>query len=74
MPKKFKPAFGVLARIENDSKKREEAIKNDIPVRFQIEKKPNQDFGSKLIDSIRTFGSWGKSAVQKHNEQILKHS
>jgi len=66
--------MGLLPRVENNGAKREEAIKNNIPVRFEIEKNSNQDFGSKLWDNLRTFESFGKNAVRKHDKKILKHS
>lgn len=76
MPRKFKPAFGLLPRIENDPQKREEAIKNDLPVRFEIKRntqaKANHD--SKLWDDIRTFDLLGKNAVREYDGNISRSS
>lgn len=38
MNKKFLPALRPLARVENDPAKREEAIKKNLPIRFEITK------------------------------------
>jgi hypothetical protein len=60
MERKFKPAFGILGRVENDPIKREEAIKQNIPMRFEIERKKENNFGSKLWDDIRHLNFMAK--------------
>lgn len=74
MKKRFKPAKGFVWQIENDPQKREQAIKNDFPVRFQIERNQSLDTGSKFWDDLRTFDFYGKRVVRKYNDKILKHA
>lgn len=74
MKRRFKPAFGILGRVENDKDKCEEAIKKNIPMRFEIEGNQEKNFGSQLWDDIRSFDSYKKNAVLEHNDKILKYS
>jgi hypothetical protein len=74
MNRKIKKYKGIVKRIENDPEKREEAIKNDIPVLFEIKRHPNLDTGSKLWDDLRTFDSYGRRAVQENNNRIQKYA
>lgn len=73
MEKKFMPALGPLARVENDPAKWEEAIKKDIPVRFGIEKNRGQH-KAKIWSDLYNLDYLGKNAVRKHNEKIIKYS
>ncbi len=72
--RKFKGSFGILPRVENDGRKREEAIKKNIPVRFEIVSDPVQKNEHNIIDDIYNLDILGTGAVQKHDKRILKYS
>ncbi|MCB9988643.1 MAG: hypothetical protein H6868_04815 [Rhodospirillales bacterium] len=73
MPK-FKSPKGIIYRIENDPQKREEAIKNDIPVRFEIERDIEQAKKLNVLDDIYNMDFLGRHAVQKHDGTISKYA
>lgn len=63
MDRKFKSFVGLaVGPIENDPDKRERAIKDNALVKFEIERNPNRDFGSKMWDDLRTFDFFGQAS------------
>ena len=74
MKKKFKSFKGVRWRTENDPKKREEAIKKNIPVRFEIKRDLNQLKKLNILDDIWNIDKFGKEAVNKNDSHIQKYA
>ena len=75
MEKKFKPfKTKILPRVENNPQKREEAIKNDTPVRFEIRRDFNQLKKLNVLDDIWNIDKLGKEAVDTHDIYIQKYA
>ncbi len=70
----MKKTYGPPRPIVNDAAKREDAIKRNLPARFEISKNDKIDYGSSWLDDLRTFESYGKSAVQEHDHRIRRYS
>jgi len=69
----MKGPMGLKWRIENDNDRREEALVNDLPLRFEIIPRPVRERDS-LINEIRTFDYLGKKSVKDNEERIGKYS
>lgn len=67
---KKKPTKPVI----NDAKDREKNIKENKPAIFEIKKNPDQNFGLKFWDNLRTFDYLGVRAVRENNNRIWKYS
>lgn len=74
MEKKFKPYKGFRWRTKNDPKKREEAIKNNIPVLFEIKRDINQLKKLNWLDDVWNIDKLGKNSVRKYDGQIQNYS
>ncbi|HRC27293.1 MAG TPA: hypothetical protein PKX87_07680 [Alphaproteobacteria bacterium] len=70
----MKKTYGPLRPVVNDPAKREDAIKRNLPARFEIKENPQIDYGSSWLDNLRTFESYGKSAVNENDRRILRYS
>lgn len=74
MDKRMKGSMGLKWRIENDPAKRKEAILNNIPIRFEIEEAIDPSYKMSFWDNLYNVDTYGRSAVQKHDDFISKHS
>jgi len=74
MNKRLLKYKGLVKRVENDENKREEAIKANIPVRFEIERDMEQLKKLNIIDDIWSLDILGKKAVLEHDDKIQKYA
>lgn len=60
--------------VINDANDREKNIKENKPAIFEIKKNPDQNFGLKFWDNLRTFDSLGKKTVRDYDKPIQNFS
>lgn len=60
--------------VVNNPQERENAIKNNLPARFEIESDLNTPMNFNMFDHIYNLDFLGKSAVNEHNGRILRFS
>jgi soluble lytic murein transglycosylase-like protein len=70
----MKKTYGPPRPVVNDAAKREDAIKRNLPARFEIRNNPEAGDASGFFDDVWNADSYGRTAVQEHHHRILRYS
>lgn len=70
----MKKPYGPQRPVINDKAAREDAIKKNLPARFEIKVNPRIDYGSSFWDDVRTFDFYGRKVVQNNDHRIRRYA